>query len=143
MRLASRIAAGAEPDASKRAELLDLCMTCWRQAQIPAPVAGYRGSCLTCPGNPTALNCILGQKPDSAPTRWAAARIAKMTTASDANHNELSDHATTLETVERRKRIEHQDRAFVAQLRAAIMCGRETPAGVLGYEHGPRRPPPR
>jgi hypothetical protein len=23
-------AAGAEPDASKRAELLDLCMTCWR-----------------------------------------------------------------------------------------------------------------
>jgi hypothetical protein len=27
-------AAGAEPDASKRAELLDLCMTCWRQAQL-------------------------------------------------------------------------------------------------------------
>jgi hypothetical protein len=27
-------AAGAEPDASKRAELLDLCMTCWRQAQM-------------------------------------------------------------------------------------------------------------
>jgi hypothetical protein len=27
-------AAGAEPDASKRAELLDLCMTCWRQAQF-------------------------------------------------------------------------------------------------------------
>src|SRR5262249_57342122 len=26
-------AAGAEPDAVKRAELLDLCMTCWRQAQ--------------------------------------------------------------------------------------------------------------
>jgi len=27
-------AAGAEPEASKRAELLDLCMTCWRQAQM-------------------------------------------------------------------------------------------------------------
>jgi hypothetical protein len=27
-------AAGAEPDASKRAELLDLCVTCWRQAQL-------------------------------------------------------------------------------------------------------------
>ena len=27
-------AAVAEPDAVKRAELLDLCMTCWRQAQL-------------------------------------------------------------------------------------------------------------
>jgi hypothetical protein len=27
-------AAGAEPDAIKRSELLDLCMTCWRQAQL-------------------------------------------------------------------------------------------------------------
>jgi hypothetical protein len=27
-------AAGAEPDAVKRSELLDLCMTCWRQAQL-------------------------------------------------------------------------------------------------------------
>ena len=27
-------AAGAEPDGVKRAELLDLCMTCWRQAQM-------------------------------------------------------------------------------------------------------------
>jgi hypothetical protein len=27
-------AAGADPDASKRAEVLDLCMTCWRQAQL-------------------------------------------------------------------------------------------------------------
>jgi hypothetical protein len=27
-------AAGAEPDTVRRAELLDLCMTCWRQAQI-------------------------------------------------------------------------------------------------------------
>jgi hypothetical protein len=27
-------AAGAEPDAVKRSELLDLCMTCWQQAQL-------------------------------------------------------------------------------------------------------------
>jgi hypothetical protein len=27
-------AAGAEPNAVKRSELLDLCMTCWRQAQF-------------------------------------------------------------------------------------------------------------
>jgi hypothetical protein len=27
-------AAGAEPDAVKRAELLDLCMVCWRQARM-------------------------------------------------------------------------------------------------------------
>jgi hypothetical protein len=27
-------AAGAEPDAARRAELLDLCMTCWRQAHL-------------------------------------------------------------------------------------------------------------
>jgi hypothetical protein len=79
-----------------------------------------------------------GHNRPPAPTRWAAARMAKMTTASDANHNELSDHATTFETVEHRKRIEHQDRAFVVQLRAAIMCGRETPAGVLGYEDSQR-----
>jgi len=38
-----------------------------------------------------------------------------------------------------RRDIKRQDRAFVAQLRAALQCGLETPAGVLGYEHGPRR----
>ena len=27
-------AAGAQPDAVKRSELLDLCMICWRQAQM-------------------------------------------------------------------------------------------------------------
>jgi len=42
-------AARVEPDAVKRAELLDLCMTCWRQAQLLrqarlalAPLAGCR-----------------------------------------------------------------------------------------------------
>ena len=47
--------------------------------------------------------------------------------------------AVALETVERRKRIEREDWAFVAQLRAAILCGFETPTGVLGHQHGPRR----
>jgi len=46
--------------------------------------------------------------------------------------------AVALETLERRKRIEREDRALVAQLRAAILCGFETPAGVLGRQHGPR-----
>jgi len=31
---AELVAQGAEPDAAKRSELLDLCMTCWRQAQF-------------------------------------------------------------------------------------------------------------
>ena len=34
MALMYAAAAGAEPDAVKRSELLDLCMTCWRQAQM-------------------------------------------------------------------------------------------------------------
>jgi hypothetical protein len=44
-----------------------------------------------------------------------------------------------LETVEHRKRIEREDRAFVAHLRAAILAGSETAKGVLGHQHGPRR----
>ena len=53
--------------------------------------------------------------------------------------NPLDVDPVALETVERRNRIEREDRAFVAQLRAAILCGFETPAGVLGHQHGPRR----
>ena len=46
--------------------------------------------------------------------------------------DKLSDpDAMTLETIERRKRIEREDRAFVAQLRAAILGGFETHTGVL------------
>jgi hypothetical protein len=37
------------------------------------------------------------------------------------------------ETLERRKWIKRQDRAFVVQLRAAILRGHETPTGVLGH----------
>ena len=66
-----------------------------------------------------------------------------MTTTSYAGHNKLTDaDAMTLETVERRKRIEREDRAFVAQLRTAIMCGLETPAACLGMNTaraGPHR----
>jgi Phasin protein len=45
---------------------------------------------------------------------------------------------SSVEIIELRKWIEGQDRAFVAQLRAAILRGLETPAGVLGHQrHGP------
>jgi hypothetical protein len=63
-----------------------------------------------------------------------------MTEAGPTNpHKPLDVDAVALGTLERRKRIEREDRAFVAQLRAAILCGFETPAGVLGHQHGPRR----
>ena len=59
--------------------------------------------------------------------------------ASHAGHSKLIDgDPITLETAERRKWIKRQDRAFVRQLRAAILNGLETPAGVLGEEYGPR-----
>ena len=59
--------------------------------------------------------------------------------ASHTGHSKLIDgDPITLETAERRKWIKRQDRAFVRQLRAAILNGLETPAGVLGEEYGPR-----
>ena len=45
----------------------------------------------------------------------------------------------SLEDTARRIDIERQDTTFIAQLRAAILMGFETPAGVLGQEYGPRR----
>ena len=42
------------------------------------------------------------------------------------------------EVLDGRRKIERQDWAFVVQLRAALLCGLETPAGVLAHEHGPR-----
>jgi hypothetical protein len=59
--------------------------------------------------------------------------------ASQTGHSKLIDaDPIALESIERRKWIEHQDRAFVRQLRAAILSGLETPAGVLGHQrHGP------
>jgi hypothetical protein len=59
-----------------------------------------------------------------------------MTYYEPAHHDDV-----TLETTERRKRIEREDRAFVAQLRAAILFGLESPAGVLGHQYGPRPKP--
>jgi hypothetical protein len=59
--------------------------------------------------------------------------------ASHTGHSKAIDaDPVAVETIERRKWIERQDWAFVAQLRAAILRGRETPAGVLGQEYGPR-----
>jgi hypothetical protein len=43
MALSYADAAGAEPDAVKRSELLDLCMTCWRQAQLLRRWPGIAG----------------------------------------------------------------------------------------------------
>jgi hypothetical protein len=37
--------------------------------------------------------------------------------------------------------MKREDRAFVAQLRAAILFGLESPAGVLGHQYGPRPKP--
>jgi hypothetical protein len=42
------------------------------------------------------------------------------------------------EVLDARRKIERQDWAFVDQLRAALLSGLETPAGVLGHEHEPR-----
>ncbi len=50
-----------------------------------------------------------------------------MTNASQTGDSNLIAEDATLESVERRKRIEREDRAFVAQLRAAILCGLESP----------------
>jgi hypothetical protein len=42
------------------------------------------------------------------------------------------------EVLHARQKVEREDRAFIIQLRAALLCGLETPSGVLGHEHGPR-----
>jgi len=46
------------------------------------------------------------------------------------------------DVLERRNYLERQNRAFIEKLRAAITSGLETPAGVLGHEHGPRKKRP-
>jgi hypothetical protein len=59
--------------------------------------------------------------------------------ASHTGYSKLIDaDPLALEAVQRRKWIERQDWAFIEQLRAAILSGLETPAGVLGQEYGPR-----
>ena len=50
--------------------------------------------------------------------------------------NPLDVDPVALETVERRKRIEREDRAFVVQLRTAILCGFETPPACSGISTG-------
>ena len=39
-------------------------------------------------------------------------------------------------STEHRKRIERQDRVFIARLRAEVLSGIEKPTGVLGQEYG-------
>ena len=48
------------------------------------------------------------------------------------NSGMTSYDAVTLETSEHRKRLEYQDRAFVAQLRAAILAGLESRPACWG-----------
>jgi hypothetical protein len=57
----------------------------------------------------------------------------------NAIYRYIATDPITLESAERRKRIERQDWAFVMRLRTAILNGLESPAGVLGHQHGPRR----
>jgi hypothetical protein len=63
------------------------------------------------------------------------------TNAGTASHTSRSEHEdpTAAEVLAARREIKRQDWAFVVQLRAALLCGLETPAGVLGHEHRPRR----
>ena len=49
----------------------------------------------------------------------------------------VDDDPVAAETMVIRRQIEAQDRAFVAQLRAAILAGTESARGVLG--HGRRQ----
>src|SRR5438874_1354797 len=45
----------------------------------------------------------------------------------------------TADLLEQRKQFERQNWAFVTRLRQAVLAGLETPAGVLGHKHGPRK----
>ena len=60
-------------------------------------------------------------------------------TASHTGHSKLiAEDPIAVEVLTARREIERQDRAFVAQLRAAILAGTETAHGVLGYVQRPR-----
>jgi hypothetical protein len=48
--------------------------------------------------------------------------------------------AVDKDSLERRQRLERANRVFIHRLRVAVLSGLETPAGVLGHEHGPRSP---
>ena len=70
---------------------------------------------------------------------WRPSLIAMSVIASHTGLSKAIDaDPVAVETIEHRKWIERQDRAFVAQLRVAILSGLETPAGVLGQEYGSR-----
>jgi hypothetical protein len=65
-----------------------------------------------------------------------------MTTAGIVSHTGRSklidEDPITLDVLNARREIERQDRAFVAQLRAAILAGTETAHGVLGHFRRPK-----
>jgi hypothetical protein len=71
---------------------------------------------------------------------WRPSLIAMSVIASHTGRSKAIDaDPVAVETIEPRKSIERQDWAFVAQLRAAILRGLETPAGVLGHQHHRRQ----
>ena len=59
--------------------------------------------------------------------------------ASHTGRSKLIDgDPIAVEVLTARREIERQDRAFVAQLRTAILAGTETAYGVLGHVRRPR-----
>jgi hypothetical protein len=69
---------------------------------------------------------------------WRPSLIAMSVIASHTGHSKAIDaDPLAVETIKHRKWIDGQDWAFVAQLRAAILSGLETPAGVLGHLPSP------
>jgi hypothetical protein len=83
----------------KRSGLLDLCMTCWSQVSAEL-ITGRIGFEVT--ARKRMIMTIAGM-------------------ASHTGHSKLIDaDPLALEAVQRRKWIERQDWAFIAQLRAAI-----------------------
>ncbi len=49
----------------------------------------------------------------------------------------IAEDPIAVEVLAARREIERQDRAFVVQLRAAILAGAETARGVLGHVRRP------
>ena len=50
----------------------------------------------------------------------------------------IAEDPVPVDILSARREIERQDRAFVAQLRTAILAGTETAYGVLGHVRRPR-----
>ena len=78
----------------------------------------------------------------AAPAALARSEGTRMTCTGMASHTNRSklvaEDPIPVDILAARHEIERQDRAFVAQLRAAILAGTEIAHGVLGYVQRPR-----